>query len=83
MLEREKIFEIVVAIGAVAVMLAAMIVIGQRYSTANSGTLTAAGGEMLVGAIFGFIMLLTAVGVTLAYKMNPSEESGDNETNAA
>ncbi|MFU8866902.1 hypothetical protein, partial [Natronococcus sp.] len=69
MLERERIIEIVVAVSAVFLMLGSMIYIGTMYGGADSA-LSAEGGEMLVGIIVGFIFLLTAVGIGLAYLLN-------------
>ncbi|GAB3041877.1 DUF7472 family protein [Natronobiforma cellulositropha] len=85
MLERERIIEIVAAVCAVLIMLAAMYWIGVTYSDANASVLDAEGGEMLVGAIVGFIFLMTAMGVGLAYTLNDPEdglETDEAETDA-
>lgn len=81
MVEREQIIEIVVAVSAVFLMLGIMIGIGSIYG-ADNGTLSSEGGEMLVGAIIGFIFLLTAVGIGLAYALNDPSEGieADEET---
>ncbi|ELY85234.1 DUF7472 family protein [Natrinema altunense] len=76
MVEREQVIEIGVAVAAVAVMLAAMLTIGSTYGAENS-TLSPAGGQMLVGVIVGFIFLMTAVGVGLAYTLNDPEDDLD------
>lgn len=82
MLERERIIEIVVAVTAVFLMLGVMISIGSQYGSDN-GTLSPEGGEMLVGAIVGFIFLMTAVGLVLAYVMNePGEGLEDDDADA-
>ncbi|APX97828.1 DUF7472 family protein [Natronorubrum daqingense] len=73
MLERDRIIEIVVAVSTVLLMLGTMIGIGSEYGGDN-GALSADGGEMLVFAIIGFILLLTLVGIALAFVMN---EPGD------
>ncbi|WP_440766636.1 DUF7472 family protein [Natronorubrum sp. DTA7] len=73
MLERERIIEIVIAVIAVLLMLGAMIGIGSEYGS-NGQTMSADGGEMLVMAIVGFILLLTAVGITLAFLLNDPED---------
>ncbi|AFZ72690.1 DUF7472 family protein [Natronobacterium gregoryi] len=73
MLERERIIEIVVAVFAVALMIGVMIGIGSIHGGHDS-VLSSEGAELLVWAIVGFIVLLTAVGVGLAYVMN---EPGD------
>lgn len=80
MLERERIIEIVVAVAAVFLMLGSMVAIGSQYGSANS-TLSSQGGQMLVGVIIGFIFLLTAIGIGLAYALNDSED--DVETQGA
>ena len=74
MLERERIIEIVVAVSAVFLMLGVMIGIGLNYGGADS-TLSPAGGELLVGAIVGFILLLTLIGVGLAFALNDPENA--------
>ena len=81
MLERERIIEIVVAVGSVIVMLAAMIWIGFTYSGTNG--LTEDGGVLLVGAIVGFILLLTVVGVALAFLLNEPEDGVDPDESDA
>ncbi len=73
MLERERIIEIVVSVASVILMLGVMIGIGSEYGTDN-GTLSPEGGELLVGAIIGFILLLTAVGLVLAFLLNEPED---------
>ncbi|ELZ19216.1 hypothetical protein C476_12181 [Natrinema limicola JCM 13563] len=73
MVERESLIEIVVSVGAVVAMLAAMFAIGSSYGAANS-TLSSQGGQMLVWVIVGFILLMTAVGVALAYLLNDSND---------
>ncbi len=52
MVERESLIEIVVSVGAVVAMLAAMFAIGSSYGTANS-TLSLEGGWMFVWVIVG------------------------------
>ena len=75
MLERERIIEIVVAVSAVLLMLGVMIGIGVNYGGEDS-VLTPEGGELLVGAIVGFILLLTLLGVGLAFALNEPENAG-------
>ena len=79
MLERDQLIEIVVAVSAVFLMLGAMITIGTRY---GNGTLSPEGGELLVGAIIGFILLLTAAGIGLAFYMNEPGEGVETEDEA-
>ena len=78
MLERERIIEIVVAVGAVLLMLGVMVMIGSEYGTEDS-TLSTDGGELLVIAIVGFIFLLTIVGVALAFLLNDPESPDDDD----
>lgn len=76
-LERERIVEAGVAVAVTGLMFVAMFFIGSNYS-GDDGGLSPTGGEMLVYAIVGFIVVLTVVGVGLAYTMNDpkSEETG-------
>ena len=80
MLERDRIVEIVAAVGAVGAMIATMYWIGTTHG--NGGNLGADGGQLLVGAIVGFVLLLTAVGLALAYALNDPEE-GLEETDGS
>ncbi|ELY64816.1 DUF7472 family protein [Natronococcus jeotgali] len=81
MLERERIIEIVVAASAVFVMLGTMIAIGSEYGGPESA-LSATGGEMLVGAIVGFVVLLTAAGIGLAYLLNDPGDGLEDDADA-
>ena len=73
MLARERIIEIIVAVTTVLLMIGVMIGIGTTYGGAD-GAFSPEGGEMIVGAIVGFIFLLTAVGVGLAYALNDPDD---------
>lgn len=77
MLERDRIVEIVVAVSSVFVMLATMLWIGFTYSGDNG--LSEDGGQLLVVAIVGFILLLTTAGVALAYTLNDPEEGLESD----
>ena len=68
MLERSRIVEIVVAVSTVVVMIAVMAVIGHSYS--ENGYLSMEGAQLLVGAIVGFVLLSTAIGVGLAFALD-------------
>ncbi|WP_339105252.1 hypothetical protein [Haloterrigena salinisoli] len=83
MLDREQIIEIGVSVSMVLLMLGAMITIGTQYG-GSSGTLSPEGGELLVGTITGFIVLMLAVGIGLAYVLNDPEDGleADDETDA-
>lgn len=81
MLDRDQILEIVVAVSSVVLLLGVMARIGSEYG--NGATLSPEGGELLVGAIIGFIFLLLAVGLVLAYVMNePGDGLESDETDA-
>lgn len=73
MVEREQIVEIAVSVGSVCLMIAAMVYVGSAYGT-EASTLSPEGGQMLVGVIIGFILLMTAVGIALAYMLNDPED---------
>ena len=79
MLERDRIIEIIAAVSAVVLMLAAMYWIGTTYGSADAGGLEAEGGELLVGAIIGFIVLLLFVGIGLAFALNDPEDGLEDE----
>lgn len=82
MLERDRIVEIVAAVFAVVAMLVTMYWIGTTYG--NGTGLGTEGGELLVVSIVGFVVLLTAVGVGLAYSLNdPGEGIEDDENDEA
>ncbi|MFB1065661.1 hypothetical protein CP556_08065 [Natrinema sp. CBA1119] len=84
MLDREQLIEIVVAVTAVFLMLGAMIAVGSSYGADNS-TLSPEGGQILVAVIAGFILLMTAAGILLAYLLNDPEnglEANDDDDDA-
>ena len=78
MLEREQLIEIVVAVGAVILMLGAMIWVGTTYGGDN-GVLQPDGAEILIYVIVGFIFLMTAVGFALAFIMNEPEDGLESD----
>ncbi len=79
-LERDRLIEIIVAVSSVIFMLGTMYWIGLSYGMENG--LSAEGGEVLVAAIIGFILLLTAVGVGLAFALNEPEDGLEDEIDA-
>ncbi|WP_254762534.1 DUF7472 family protein [Natrinema marinum] len=85
MLDREQVIEIGVSIAAVVLMLAGMLGVASTYGNGN-GTLSTEGGWMLVWVIVGFIVVLTAVGIGLAFLLNDPEDdletNDDDETDA-
>ncbi|MCL9812354.1 DUF7472 family protein [Natranaeroarchaeum aerophilus] len=76
-LERERVIEIVAAVGAVAVMIATMMWVGSTYAT--DGALTDDGGMLLVGSVIFFILLMAAVGVVLAYTVSAEDNDEADE----
>ncbi len=82
MLERERIIEIIVAVSSVFLMLGIMMSIGTNYGDSGA-TLSTEGGELLVAAIIGFILLLTVVGIGLAFALNPSEDGAESDDDFA
>lgn len=78
MLERDQVLEVVSSVFAVAVMIGAMYWIGTNYST-DGATFTPEGGQLLVGAIVGFIVLMTAIGVALAFALNGPEDGLEDD----
>ncbi|WP_247003314.1 DUF7472 family protein [Halosolutus gelatinilyticus] len=81
MVDRQQIIEIVVAVTAVVLMLGTMISIGSMYGGDN-GALSSDGGKMLVGAIIGFIFVMTAVGIGLAFVLNDPEKDVETDEDA-
>jgi len=76
-LDREQKIDIVVSIGALALMIGAMMAIGATYST--NGGLSTQGGQMLVGTIIAFILSMAVVGYVLATKVT-GEGGNDDES---
>ncbi|QSG04259.1 DUF7472 family protein [Natranaeroarchaeum sulfidigenes] len=76
-LERERVIEIVAAVGAVVVMIATMMWVGSTYAT--DGALTDDGGMLLVGSVIFFILLMAAVGVVLAYTVSAEDNDEDED----
>lgn len=81
MLARERLIEIIVAVATVLLMIGVMLGIGTTYGGAD-GAFSTDGGEMIVGAIIGFIFLLTAVGIGLAYALNDPEDELETDDDA-
>ena len=81
MLERDSLIETAAAIFSVLLMVSTMMYIGTTYSGSN-GELSADGGQLLVAAIVGFVIVMTGVGVVLAYTLNDPEDGleDDSET---
>lgn len=77
--EREQLIEIGVSVSAVVVMLSAMLWVGTTYGGRN-GVLQPDGAEILVYVIIGFIFLMTAVGIALAFLLNEPEDGLEGES---
>lgn len=78
-IERDRLIEIVVSVGAVALMITVMMAIGAAYSTGEA--LSAEGGKFLVGSIAFFVLLMAAVGYGLALTVSAGRD--ENEETAA
>ncbi len=65
--DRDTVVEIVVSVGAVGLFVAVLLGIGTAY---NQSGFSSDGGVALVGAITAFVVLMTLVGVGLAYYLN-------------
>ncbi len=70
-IERRRLIEIIVSVGAVGLFVAVLILIGLEY---NEDGLSADGGLVLIGAIVFFVLLMAAVGISFAYTLDPEEE---------
>lgn len=68
--DRETVVEIVVSVVAVGLFVAVILAIGETY---NQGGLSTDGGMALVGAIAAFVVLMSLVGVGLAYYLNSED----------
>lgn len=82
--ERERIIEAGAAVAVVVLMLATMVVIG--FTHGDDATLGVGGSQLMIGTIVGFIVVVTAVGVALAYVVSdptPADEDGESEAEAA
>lgn len=72
---RARIIEIIVSVAAVFAMLIGMIIIGHMYT--QNGEFGQDGGLMLVAAIVVFVLVMTAIGYFLAFKITPKEAAAD------
>jgi len=77
-LDREQKINVAVSIGALALMISAMMAVGATYST-NGGGLSTQGGQMLVGTIVAFIVMMAVIGYVLATKVTGAG-GNDDET---
>lgn len=77
-LGRDQLIEIAVASSTVFLMIGMIYWVGNSYSVENG--ISAEGGQVLVGVIVGFILLLTAIGIGLAYALNDPEDGLEDES---
>lgn len=64
-MDRDVVVETAVAVAGVAALAAAVVLIGAAYAS-SGGTLDERGGQALVAAIAGFIVVMSVVGVALS-----------------
>ena len=67
MIERDRLIEILVSVTVVGVFVGLLIFIGSVYNDDGFGP---EGGLALMGAIIAFIVVMTIVGIGLAYQLN-------------
>lgn len=67
-IERERLIEIVVSIAVVLVFVGVLVAIGLHFDGDN---LPPEGGLAIIVAITVFVLVMAAVGVGLAYYLNP------------
>ena len=65
--DRDTVVEIAVSVGTVALFIAVVVAIGDTY---NQGGLSTDGGMALVGAIAGFVVVMSLLGIGLAHYLN-------------
>lgn len=63
--ERDKLRDIVISVGAVGLFIAILLFIGSQF---NGSGLTQQGALALVGAIVAFILAMSGIGYWLAYQ---------------
>lgn len=73
--ERDTVLEIVAAVVPVALMIAALAMIGNTYDA--SGTLSSEGGIAILGAIALFVVVMSAVGLVLSW-LKSGDDDGDD-----
>ena len=78
MLERDRIIEAVAAVAVVLAMLATMAWIGFSYG--SDSALGDEGVDLMIATIVGFILLVTALGVALAFVLSdPTPPDADDD----
>lgn len=78
-LERERILEILVAVPGVLAFIGVLVYLGSEF---NDESLSQEGGLMLVAAIAGFVLVMSIVGIGLAYLKNPASEDESADADA-
>lgn len=76
-LERDTVLEIVAAVVPVALMIAALAMIGTTYD--SSETLPPDGGIAVLGAIAVFVVVMSAVGLLLSWLKSGDDDGDDGE----
>jgi hypothetical protein len=82
-MERQTLVEIAVSAGSVGLMIGAMMFVGSTYS--ENGELTTEGGQVLVGVIVLFVLLMFGVGYGLAkadFESDAEQVESDNANGA-
>lgn len=80
-IERERVIEIIAAVGAVGLMIGVMMWVGAEFpGETPGGDLSEDGGMMLVGSVIFFVILMAVVGVVLAYTVSAQEAEAADET---
>lgn len=67
MIERDRLIEIFVSVTAVVIFVALLVFIGSQYNDEGFGP---EGGLAMLGAIVAFVILMTIIGLGLAYYFN-------------
>ncbi len=66
-IERGRVLELIASVAVVLTFVGIIIAIGQTYNTDASEP---GGGLIFVGAIAGFVIVMSIVGIVLAYVLN-------------
>lgn len=81
---RERLIEIVVACGAVAVMYALLFYVGASHARAVDGgrELTETGGVLVVYAVAAFVVVMAVAGMVLLYTVTVVEAENEAAADA-
>jgi len=80
MIARERLIEIAVAVGGVAVMFALLFFVGDSYGTSTDGqrALSSTGGELVVYSIVAFVVVMAVAGLVLLRTVTVVESEADD-----